>query len=231
MSDAKYTKLEDGGDAVARVGWFRAWLRRLFKRAPPTPEQVAREAEVRLRRLMRQLPAWMSEQSRIIERNELDAKEFMARGDKPRAMVHARAVLAHRRYHMRLAAFYSNVNEALLMQQNAKVARGVTNALGVASQALDKMMASMKSENIVRLMQQLDDHRDELDRVDEELARPIGQTGELQRRAEETVEYDAAALELLEELCPTQRQDPIDLEPVTLKPETPKKTAPLTLAT
>ena len=211
MSQTKYERLED--DGVARPGC----LRRLFQRRPPTPEERAREAEKKLRLLMRQLPAWTAEQQRAIKRNEELAKECASRGNMVQAKVHVRAVFAHRRYQERLGAFYTNVNDAMLMQSNAKVARQIGDALGVASKALDHMMQSMSSENIVKLMDKLQDQREDLEEIDEELARPVGDP--ILQRQIELADEDPEVVDYLRQLEvplsePRQQAVPMKSAPV-----------------
>jgi hypothetical protein len=210
MSDAKYQKLIDG-EPVEPSGCFR----RLFRRRQPTAgelaSQRARESERKLRRLLQELPAQMEEAHGIVKRNRVAAKRCVRDGNRVKAKVHAKVVLDTERYQERLGAFYANVNQALLLQKNAKIARSIQDALGTASEALERMLESISAEKLVQLMDTLDEQRERMEEVDDELSRDVTQS-EAERRLAAMAEEDPEVLSYLDSLMePQQPEEPVQI--------------------
>lgn len=201
MTDAKYTRLDD--TKKDRSGCFA----RLFRRdtVAASPEERAKQSDRQLRLLMKQIPAWMAEQQRHITLNEHSAQDCAARRDTTQAKVFIRAALARRRYRERLGEFYTNIDAAMVMQQNAKVARDIAGALGAATDALDRMMASMSQENIVLMMDRMEEQREHLDDINDELARPADP---LASRMAEVADEDPEVMRYLSSLT-AQESAPI----------------------
>lgn len=204
MSDAKYRRLDDRDDDAAQPGCFR----RLFRRRPPTTAEKAAEAERKLAKLMLQLPVWMAEADRKAQSNDASARECLRRGNRIKAKTHARAAMAHRRYQVRLGQFHSNVNEARILQSNAKVAGQLQEALGTASQALEQMIESMSYERISQFMDKLQHQREDLDEMEAEMARSID-GGALAEQERDAAEYDPDVQAYLEELLGEDRSEPV----------------------
>ena len=213
MSDARYQKLIDDERQGEPSGCFR----RLFRRRQPTVEEVARqrakESERELRRLMLELPAQMEEAHRSVKRNKEAVRQSMRDGNRVKAKAHAKIAMDAERYQERVGAFYANVNQALLLQKNAKIARSIQDALGTASEALERMLDSISSEKLVQLMDTLDEQREQMEEVDEELSRDVTRS-DAERRLAAMAEEDPEVLSYLDSLVePEQPPQPVQSPP------------------